>query len=44
MDWIMTGGDDIRYLITLRMSQEPGDTPSYMIMLLWGVFLDRAFN
>ena len=25
-------------------TQEPGDTPSYRIMLLWGVFWDRAFN
>ena len=30
----MTGGDDIRYLIT------PGDTPSYRIMLLSGEFWD----
>ena len=25
-------------------TQEPGDTPCYMIMLLWGVFWDGAFN
>ena len=25
-------------------TQEPGHTPSYRIMLLWGVFWDRAFN
>ena len=36
----MTGGDDILYLNT----QEPVDTPCYMIMLLWGVFWDGAFN
>ena len=40
MDWIMTGGDDILYLIN---TQEPGDTPSYRIMLLWGVFLGQGF-
>ena len=25
-------------------TQEPGDTPCYMVMLLWGVFWDGAIN
>ena len=41
MGWLQTADYDILSLMTLR---KPVDTPCHMIMLLWGVFWDGAFN